>query len=159
MSILSAFEWIEATGFAVAINNSLYAFALIESVHLVALAAIGGAVLVVDLRTLGVGFRRQPVADIALAARPWLIGSLILILATGFLLFASLAASKYYYNVAYWWKMAFLLAAILFTFTVRQPIAMGSTTRSQSNLAKVVAVVSVSLWFGVAFMGRAIGFI
>ena len=159
MSILSAFEWIEATGFAVAINNSLYAFALIESVHLVALAAIGGAVLVVDLRTLGVGFRRQPVADIALAARPWLIGSLILILATGFLLFASLAASKYYYNVAYWWKMSFLLAAILFTFTVRQPIAMGSTTRSQSNLAKVVAVVSVSLWFGVAFMGRAIGFI
>jgi hypothetical protein len=159
MSILSAFEWIEATGFAVAINNSLYAFALIESVHLVALAVIGGAVLVVDLRTLGVGFRRQPVADVALAARPWLIGSLVLILATGFLLFASLAASKYYYNVAYWWKMSFLLAAIIFTFAVRQPIALGDAGRSQSGLAKVVAVVSVSLWFGVAFMGRAIGFI
>jgi hypothetical protein len=120
---------------------------------------IGGAVLVVDLRTLGLGFRSQPVADVAHAARPWLIGSLILILATGFLLFASLAASKYYYNEAYWLKMYFLLTAIIFTFAVRQPIALGDAVRSQSRLAKIVAVVSVSLWFGVAFMGRAIGFI
>jgi hypothetical protein len=157
--LLSAFEWIESLGFAVAINNSLYAFALIESVHLVALAVIGGAVLIVDLRLLGLGFRNQPVAAVAGAARPWLVGSLGLILLTGFLLFASLAASKYYYNEAYWLKMYFLLAAIVFTFAVRQPLALGELRRSQSGLAKGVAVVSIFLWFGVAFMGRAIGFI
>jgi hypothetical protein len=157
--LLSAFQWIESQGFAVAINNSLYAFALIESVHLVALAVIGGAVLVVDLRTLGIGFRRQSVAEVALAARPWLIGSLVLIVATGFLLFASLAASKYYYNEAYWLKMYFLLAAIIFPFAVRQPIALGNAARAESGAAKAVAGLSVFLWLGVAVMGRAIGFI
>ena len=157
--LFPVFEWIEATGFAVAINNSLYAFALIESVHLVALAMIGGAVLVVDLRLLGVGFRNQPVADVALAARPWLIGSLILIVATGFLLFASLAASKYYYNDAYWLKMYFLLAAVIFTFLVRQPFALGDAARTRLGLGKAIASLSIFLWLGVAVMGRAIGFI
>ncbi len=157
--LLSAFQWIESLGFSVAINNSLYAFALIESVHLVALAVIGGAVLIVDLRLLGVGFRNQAVADVAVAARPWLMGSLVMILLTGFLLFASLAASKYYYNEAYWWKMYFLAAAIVFTFAVRQPLALGDPRRTQTGLAKVIAVASIFLWLGVAFMGRAIGFI
>jgi hypothetical protein len=159
MSLLPLFEWIEGMGFAVAINNSLYAFALIESVHLVALAVIGGAVLVVDLRLLGAGFRRQSVAEVALAARPWLIGSLIAIVATGFLLFASLAASKYYYNEAYWLKMYFLLAAIIFTFAVRQPYALRPTPGGQPGLGKSIAALSIFLWLGVAVMGRAIGFI
>jgi hypothetical protein len=128
-------------------------------VHLVALAVIGGAVLVVDLRLLGVGFRRQPVVDVARAARPWLIGSLILILGTGFLLFASLAASKYYYNEAYWLKMYFLLAAIIFTFVVRQPFALRAAAPAQSGLAKGIGVTSIFLWLGVAVMGRSIGFI
>lgn len=163
MSLLPLFQWIESTGMAVAINESLYAFALIESVHLVALAVIGGAVLIVDLRLLGVGFRRQSVADVARAARPWLIGSLITILVTGFLLFASLAASKYYYNIGYWFKMYFLLAAIIFTFAIRQPFALrapaGAAVGAPSNSAKGIAAVSIILWLGVAVMGRAIGFI
>jgi hypothetical protein len=159
MSLLPLFEWIEGMGFAVAINNSLYAFALIESVHLVALAVIGGAVLVVDLRLLGAGFKRQSVAEVALAARPWLIGSMIAIVATGFLLFASLAASKYYYNEAYWLKMYFLLAAIVFTFAVRQPYALRAMPGGQAALGKGIAVLSIFLWLGVAVMGRTIGFI
>jgi hypothetical protein len=159
MSLLPLFEAIEAMGFAVAINSSLYAFALIESVHLIALAVIGGAVLIVDLRLLGLGFRRQTVAEVAVAARPWLIASLITIVATGFLMFASLAASKYYYNEAYWWKMYFLLAAIVFTFAIRQPLALGAPQRTETGVAKAVASLSIFLWLGVAVAGRAIGFI
>lgn len=159
MSLLPLFEWLEATEISVAINNSLFAFALIEAVHLLALAALGGAVLIVDLRLLGAGLRGQPVRSVALAARPWLIGSVVAIVATGLLLFASLAASKYYWNEAYWYKMYFLLAALVFTFAVRQPLALGAESRAGSPLGKTVAGVSIFLWLGVAVMGRAIGFI
>lgn len=159
MSLLPAFKAIEATGFAIAINNSKYDFALLECFHILALAIIGGSVLMVDLRLLGIGFRNQPVASVATATRPWLIGSLIVILTTGFFMFSSLAASKYYYNAAYWYKMYFLLAAIFFTFAVRQPFAMRESTRVPSAIAKIVAVVSIFLWVTVAAMGRAIGFI
>jgi Family of unknown function (DUF6644) len=159
MSLLPLFKWIEATSVAVTINNSKYAFALLESVHILALAIIGGAVLIVDLRLFGVGFKNQPVASVARTARPWLVGSLIVILTTGLLMFSSLAASKYYYNAAYWYKMYFLLAAIVFTFAVRQPYALRESTQVPSITAKAVALVSIFLWLTVAVMGRAIGFI
>jgi hypothetical protein len=153
------FQWIEATELAMWINNSNYAFAVIECFHLLALAIIGGAVLVVDARLLGLGFRNQKVADVAAAARPWLIGSLILIIVSGYGMFSSLAAGKYYWNIGFWLKMYFLAAAIIFTFAVRQPYALRSGTQGATPAARAIALVSLGLWLGVAVMGRTIGFL
>ena len=47
------------------VRESLYAFALIESVHLVALSVLGGAVLMVDLRMLGIGLTEQGIDALA----------------------------------------------------------------------------------------------
>ena len=47
----------------------MWAFAVIESVHLLALATMGGAVLLVDLRMLNLGLRRRPVAELAREAQ------------------------------------------------------------------------------------------
>jgi len=159
VSMLPLFQWIEATSLAMTINNSKYAFALIESFHLLSLAVIGGAVLVVDARLLGLGFRNQKVSEVAAAARPWLIGSLIGIVLTGVLMFSSLAAGKYYYNPGFWWKMYFLAAAIVFTFAVRQPYALRASTTGGTPAAWLIAIVSTGLYLGVAVMGRAIGFL
>ena len=147
------FQWIGTS-----VNNSLWAFAAVEAVHLLALAVIGGAVLVVDLRTLGWIFPRQRVADVASVARPWLIGSVIAMFLTGVPLMASLAFSKCYFNEAFRLKMYFLAASLLFTFHARQRIATGDDRRANSRMAKAVVVVSVLLWSGVGIMGRGIGF-
>ncbi len=157
--MLPLFQWIEATPLAMTINNSKYAFALIESFHLLSLVVIGGAVLVVDARLLGLGFRNQKVSEVAAAARPWLIGSLIGIVLTGVLMFSSLAAGKYYFNFGFWWKMYFLAAAIVFTFAVRQPYAMRASAKGGTPKAALIAIVSTGLYLGVAVMGRAIGFL
>ena len=154
----SLFQWIEHSWLGEVVNNSLWAFAAFEAMHLLALAVIGGAVLVVDLRTLGWVFPRQRVADIAAEARPWLVGSVIAMFMTGIPLMASLALSKYYFNDAFRLKMLFLAAALLFTFLVRQPVAMGDQARANSRMAKAIAVTSVLLWSGVGIMGRGIGF-
>jgi hypothetical protein len=152
------FQWLEHSWLGTSVNNSLWAFAAFEAVHLLALAVIGGAVLVVDLRTLGWVFPRQRVAEVASEARPWLIGSVVAMFLTGIPLLASLAFSKYYFNEAFRLKMYFLGAALLFTFLVRQRVAMGDDVRANSMAAKAVAVVSVLLWSGVGIMGRGIGF-
>ena len=159
MTLQPLFQWIEATELAMWINNSKYAFAVIECFHILALAIIGGAVVMVDARLLGFGFRNQKVSDVAAAARPWLIGSLILIILTGYGMFSSLAAGKYYWNIGFWLKMYFLAAAILFTFLVRQPYALRSDTTGKTPKARTIAIVSIGLWLGVAVMGRAIGFL
>jgi uncharacterized membrane protein len=157
--LLSIFEWLEDTSISTAINNSLYAFAMIQGVHLVSLAVIGGGVLLVSLRLFGAGFRDQRISDVAEAAHPWLIASLIGVVGSGFFMFASLAASKYYWNDAFWLKMYFLAAAIVFTFAVQQPLAKRERYAIPSILAKGSAVISVFLWFMVTGLGRGIGFL
>ncbi len=89
------FQWIEQSWLGTAVNNSLWAFAAFEAVHLLALAVIGGPYSSSTCARWVWMFPRQRVADIAAEARPWLIGSVIAMFLTGIPLMASLALSKY----------------------------------------------------------------
>ncbi len=83
MSLLPFFQWCENSGVGETIRNSSWLFPVIESFHLLGLAVIGGAVLVVDLRLFGFGLRRQSVAQLAQDAQRWLVGSLVVMLVSG----------------------------------------------------------------------------
>ena len=157
MSLLPFFTWCEHTALGEAIRGSLWLFPAIESIHLLALVVIAGAVLVVDMRLFGVGLRRQPVAELARDTQPWLIGSLMVMIATGILLFVS-EATKCYYSLAFSVKMTSLLLAIIFTFTVRRKVVLADEARVGPLWSKLVAVVSVCLWATVGVGGRWIGF-
>jgi hypothetical protein len=150
-------KWSEATTLGVTIRNSQYAFPIIEYFHLAALAVIGGAVLIVDMRLLGLGLRDTPVAELARDAQPWLVGSLIVMLVSGISLYTS-EATKCYASPAFWIKMVALALAILFTFTVRRKVSLADATRISPGVTRSVALVSVGLWFTVAWGGRWIGF-
>jgi hypothetical protein len=155
--LLPYFQWVSETRVSQAISQSSWAFAVIESVHLLALAVIGGAVLMVDLRLLGLGLRDQPIARVARDAFPWFVGSLIVMLITGVGLFVS-EATKCYYSTAFWVKMTSLLLAMIFAFTVRRRVALAGEGQVRPIWLKMVAVVSLVLWFGVGASGRWIGF-
>lgn len=156
ISLLPFFEWCEATAIGHAIRNSRWLFPVVESVHLLGLCVLGGSLLVVDLRMLGVGLRRQPIAQIARDARPWLVGSIGVMMATGTALFLS-ESVKCYYNQAFWVKITTLPFAVLFTLTLRQRVALAGTIDATTR-SRLVATVSLALWFTVAAAGRWIGF-
>ena len=153
-----AFAWLEHSWLGNAVNNSKWAFAAIEAGHLLALAMLGGAVLLVDMRMLGLGLKDEPVRKLARAAQPWLIIGLVGMIVTGVPLLASLAESKYYANEAFRLKMYFLGAALLFTFTIRQRVALRDRPSTSVLQTRMIAVTSVLLWSGVGIMGRGIGF-
>ena len=153
--LLPLFQWCQDTAIGIAIRESLWLFPIIEAVHLLALALIGGAVLIVDMRLAGLILSTQPSATIAKDAEPWLIGGLAVMIATGVLLFLS-EAIKCYYSPPFWLKMLFLTLAITFTFTVRRRVAGNGA--SPPWRMKSAALVSVVLWSGVGLMGRGIGF-
>jgi len=155
--LLPFFRWVETTTMGQAIAMSPWAFAVIESMHLLALGVIGGAVLMLDLRLLGLGLRDQPVERVARDAHPWLVSSLIVMLVTGVLLFSS-EPIKCYYSIPFWVKMWSLLFAMIFAFTVRRQVALAGEGRVKPVWLKVVAIVSLTLWFGVGAGGRWIGF-
>ncbi len=153
--MLGFFEWCEATWLGTAVRTSVWAFPVIESVHLLGLSLLGGALLLVDLRMLGVGLTRQRVADLAAEARPWLIAGLCVMAVTGLLLFLS-EAVKCYWNLSFRVKVATLPVALGYTFLVRERVArqaLGTSTRT-----RLAAAGSIGLWFTVAAAGRWIGF-
>jgi len=155
VSLLPFFEFCEHSAVGEAIRTSSWLFPVIESFHLLGLVVIGGSVLVVDMRLLGLGLRGQPAAQLARDAQRWLVGSLVVMLASGVLLFTS-EATKCYYHAAFWVKMTSLLLAILFTFTVRRKVA--AADKPSPLLSKLVAMASVTLWSAVGIGGRWIGF-
>lgn len=157
MDLLPLIEWIEHTAIGTAIRESTWLFPFIEAGHLLALALMGGAVLIVDLRMMGWGMRRLSAAQISRDVHPWLVASLLGLIATGILLFMS-EATKCYFNPAFWVKMGFLVVGTIYTFTVRQRVALAGGAEVDPTKARIVSMVSVVLWSGVGIAGRAIGF-
>src|SRR5438105_11233958 len=149
MNLLPFFQWCYQTPVGEAIRESTWLFPLIEAFHLVGLGLTAGAVLLVDLRLLGLGLTRQPVAQLSAAAEPWLLGSLTLMFASGIPLFLS-ESMKCYYSFAFWVMLTSLFLVLLFTFTVRRRVARGSVTSEQPVLGRITALTSLAMWFGVA---------
>ena len=155
MSLLEFFHWLEYLPLLVTMRSSPWLFPVIATVHLLGLAIIGGAVLVVDLRLLGLGLIGQSAARLARDTEPLLLIGIASMLLTGPWLFMCFA-TKYYYLTAFWLKLASLGAVLLFTFTIRQRVVRNPTIAGA--VPKLVAVASLSLWFSVALAGRLIGF-
>jgi hypothetical protein len=162
--LLPFFEWCETLWLGRAVVGSLWLFPVIEAVHLLALSVLGGAILIVDLRMLGLGLKQRAVADLARDARPWLIGALSGLILTGIPLFLS-EPTKCYYSQAFWVKMTTLAIALVFTFTIRRRITAGdaagiteTAVRRKARLQLLVGALSIGLWVTVAAAGRWIGF-
>jgi uncharacterized protein DUF6644 len=156
MSLLDFFNLLQYSTLLTAMRASAWFFPVIASIHLMGLALIGGAVLIVDLRLLGLGLRHEPVSKVARDAERWLVVSVAILLPTGILQFMCFAATKYYYLTAFWVKMAALALALLFTFSVRRAVVRAERS-VRPVFSKLVALISISLWSTVAIAGRLIG--
>jgi hypothetical protein len=162
--LLPFFEWCETLWLGRAVVGSLWLFPVIEAVHLLGLSMLGGAILVVDLRMLGLGLKHRSVVELAREARPWLVGALVVMIATGVPLFLS-EPTKCYYSPAFWVKMYTLAIALTYTFTIRSRVTTRESTdtsekavRNTARRQMLAGALSIALWVTVAAAGRWIGF-
>lgn len=156
MTLLSLFKWFDHTHIAVWIRSSTILFPAIEVVHLLGLTLLYGAVLVVDFRLLGFGMRRQTISRLAGQVGPFASLGVGLMLLTGIPLFLS-EALKCYVNIAFWYKIGFLLAALVFQYTIHRRVV--SSDEPSPIGAKLTGCISMMLWLGVGLAGRAIAFV
>jgi len=155
--LLEFCRWLQYSAPLHAMRDSPIFFPIIATIHLMGLAIIGGAVLVVDLRLLGFGLQHQPAAEVAQDAERWLVRGLAVMITTGILLFMCFA-TKYYYLTFFWVKMTALVVVIVFTWSVHRRVAMGHDVDARPLRSRLVAVTSLLLWTIVAIGGRYIGF-
>lgn len=157
MQLLDFFSWLETSPIGAFVKDKGATFATIEAVHLMALAVLGGTVLLTDLRLLNVAFKDVPAQTLALATHKWFKAALFTLLLTGFFMLAGVA-TKCYHNFYFWVKMAALAGGIVFVFWVKMPLLRGDISALQPPTLKLVGLASLSLWFLVAASGRWIGF-
>jgi hypothetical protein len=152
--------WLERTPFAAAMRESLWLYPAVETAHIVGFVVLVGAAAMFDLRLLGVS-RRLPVDETARHLLPWSRASLLLVVPTGLLLFAS-DASATWANPAFRLKMILLgcagANALFFHRSTFRTVAAWNRDRPTPARAKGAAVASLLLWTGVISCGRLIAY-
>lgn len=154
MHVHAIFLWFDHCALANVIRNSTWAFAALEVVHLLGLTLLLGSIAVLDLRLLGGGLKDQTVTEIALDTSPWTMIGLGTVTLTGVVM-AVAEANRLYESGPFFIKMVLFVLAVILTFTFHRGL-----TKSEPSAGAAFrgGIVSLLLWFGVGFAGRAIAF-
>jgi hypothetical protein len=159
-SIMYAFcMWSDKTPVAEAIRTSQWLFPFVEIFHLLALSILGGIMLLINLRLLGFPlFMEERLSVLAKSTWKLLLGSILVVLASGYALFSS-EAMKDFFNWGFRVKMGSLLLALLFTFTLHRRLVFSDDETRSTLWSRVAAIISLTLWLTVGLGGRSIGYI
>jgi hypothetical protein len=161
MSTPALIQDIYDSGIAVWMRDSLKAMPFIESLHVLAIATVFGTILIVDLRLLGVAGMRRPFSTISSEMLPKTWIAFVIAVITGALMFAPNAIT-YYGNTAFRLKMLALLLAglnmLAFHLFTERSIAQWDRSPRTPTGARIAAIISITIWLAVIFLGRWIGF-
>jgi len=157
MPLLPFFEWLDHTGASDMLRNSQVLYTSIEIIHLLGFALLVGTILIVDAGLLGIGMRRQPVLRIAEGLAPWTWGGFVVMALTGPLLLSS-QALKCYHSRVFWTKMALLLLAVIFHFTVHRQAISPDRARIGPIRARLTGGLSLTLWVATAVAAKWVEF-
>ena len=153
-------NWMEQSYIGQMMRDSSWLFPGAEILHFFGLCLLIGSLMVVDLRLLGV-IRDMSYQSIYRFLPISLIGFGINLL-TG-ILFCFTDPFRYYPNIAFRVKMLLIvlagLNALWFKFKIH-PLTLDNPAEADaSKTAKLVAALSLLLWFGVIVMGRMIPYL
>jgi hypothetical protein len=153
MNLYAIAQNIEASALGQAIRESTWLFPAIEATHLLALALLGGSVLIIALAVLGIGLKLPP-SELHKSSRRYMNAAVITLLITGILLGIS-EPVKLYGRQAFWVKMISLVIALLITYCAFNPLVRRG---ANDRVMRSVAVATMAAWLMVAMAGRWIGF-
>ena len=157
VGIFPFFEWMETTWFGIIGKTWGAAFAFVQTIHLLSLALLGGAVLAAEGRILGLLLTDVSAQIIIERCHVLLVWALVLLISTGVFMACGVALKVYYLPV-FWYKMLALGTGILFHFYVRKPLFRFDLQQINPIVVKMTATASILVWFMVAATGRWIGF-
>jgi hypothetical protein len=157
-SFLPFFEWCGKTWLGTTVRDTVWAFPVIETFHLLALAVLLGTVLIVNLGVFGIGTGRSAPSAISATTRalePWMLTSLAVLILSGIPMALS-EPMKCYESYSFPIKMILLLVAIVWQFTLQRKWTRPHASRLKGKMA---ASISILLWTGIGIAGKGIPYI
>lgn len=157
MPFRSWFEWIDAIPSSIALRESIYGYSILLTSHAITMAMFAGLIVMMDLRLVGLAFRRTPVTAIQKRLFPWQMLLMALSSITGVLLFYS-QPMRYYGKVFFWTKMAIVLLAgvnaMVFHYTTYRSVEKWDTSDEVPRSARLAGSLSLVMWAAVVVFGR-----
>ena len=134
---------------------------LVQTVHILSVAAIMGSIVLVDLRVLGLALPSQPASELTRRLMPWVWWALPCLALSG-LLFVFARPRRYFVNPVLGVKFALLLPAVVLAFAFHRLTASDDQfwerTRLRRTMARAIAACSLCLWVGVVLAGRWVAY-
>lgn len=158
----AAMEWLANTEWSIALHESQYGYAIVESVHVWALCLFVGFAVLLDLRLVGLVFRGVPVSHMIDRVLPWTKVGFVVMVISGILLFYAIPV-RTYHNVFFRGKAVLLVLAGLNALMFHQGIARRVSEwdlegGAPPRAARLAGVFSLALWTAVVFSGRLIAY-
>ena len=161
MSLRAAMEWLANTEWSIALHESQYAYATIESVHVWALCLFVGFAVLLDLRLVGAVFRDVPVSQMMRRLLPWTKAGFVVMVISGVLLFYAIPL-RTYLNVFFRVKAVLLMLAglnvFLFHKGIYRQVSEWDLDFSPPPTARRAGMWSLVLWAAIVFSGRLIAY-
>lgn len=157
-ALLAFAGWLDAAGVRQWASATPWVYPAANVLHVLGVALLVGGIGIVDLRMAGL-WRNLPVAPLSRALTPVAVAGLLILVASGLVLFAADAAAlavSWVFRLKLVFVAAALLNALIFRAAWQRRIEAGAEIPLQ---ARVSAFLSLLVWLTVATLGRLIAYV
>jgi hypothetical protein len=154
--------WVESTAVNGMVQNVLWIIPTVQTVHILAIAAVLSSVTMISLRVVGLAGGMLSMSDTSRRFLPWLWVGLVTLAVTGVILIIG-EPGRSLMSPVFQAKMAMLVVALAgafyFAHTLRRNVATWEIAASGRVRVRAAAVVTILLWFAIAIAGRWIAYV
>lgn len=133
---------------------------IVQTLHILGIAAVMGSIVMINLRMLGLALPSQELSEMSRRLTPWLWWALgCNLVSGGFFLLAR--PYRYFDNPVFLWKLGFMLPAIGISFIHWRSIRHAHAWTLQRVIPlrhKLLAFLGLGLWVMTAMAGRWIAY-
>ncbi len=134
---------------------------VLQTIHILAITAVMGSIVIVDLRVLGLAVPSQHINEMVVRLRYWTLGGVVFAFLSG-IWFVLARPNRYFFNPVFQIKFSLLAPALLLTFIfyhlTSQSENYWSSTMRHKVIGKLLAFSSLLLWLGVVMAGRWVAY-
>jgi len=154
-------SWLEGTALSQRLQAAEWVVPAVQTLHILAIAAVMGAMLFFNLRLLGLRGTDVPLARASKRFVPVIWTAVLVLFATGVVMIVA-EPGRSLPNPVFQLKMALLLAALVLTFALVRPLGRSpgywSDSAARGWVARLGAISSLGLWVAILFAGRWIAY-
>jgi hypothetical protein len=153
--------WLDQTPLSQAFQSTDWLVPTVQTIHILAVAFIVGAVLMINLRLLGWANQDEPLRRVCARFLPFIWWPLLVLLATGTVMIIGEPARSLQ-NPVFQLKMALIVVALAVVGAFQSRVQRSSTFETKVTrtwgAAAVIALFSALLWGGIIVAGRWIAY-